>query len=110
MYTVPMKSWPEFWEKEKTNRRQRRWKERTKTKKGAREIQEPVQFSFIKQTGPCVRKRYLSVELSSAVEAKVAADTMGVGRGATTTRLGGEESGAALLAGKADVGRRARVA
>eukprot|EP00277_Geminigera_cryophila_P023948 CAMPEP_0179477036 /NCGR_PEP_ID=MMETSP0799-20121207/55908_1 /TAXON_ID=46947 /ORGANISM="Geminigera cryophila, Strain CCMP2564" /LENGTH=138 /DNA_ID=CAMNT_0021287529 /DNA_START=130 /DNA_END=546 /DNA_ORIENTATION=+ len=52
----------------------------------------------------------LSVELSSAVEAKVAADTMGVGRGATTTRLGGEESGAALLACKADVGRRARVA
>jgi len=53
-----------------------------------------------------VVSRVLTIKLASAVETEVAADTVGVGRGARAARLGGEECGTALLAGKADVGRR----
>ena len=53
--------------------------------------------------------RVLAVELASAVEAKVAAHAVGEGRGALAAGLGGEERRATLLAGEADVGRRARV-
>ena len=51
----------------------------------------------------------LAVELTSAVEAEVATHAVRVGRGALAAGLGREERGAALLAGEADVRRRARV-
>jgi hypothetical protein len=46
-----------------------------------------------------------AVELASAVETEVAADTVGVGRGALAAGLGREQGCAALLASEADVDR-----
>ena len=51
----------------------------------------------------------LAVELAGAVQAEVGAQTVGVGGRALATGLGGEKRGTALLAGEADVRRRARV-
>jgi hypothetical protein len=51
----------------------------------------------------------LAVELACAVKAEIAADTVGVGRGARTTRDSGEEGGTAKFAGKAHVDRSAGV-
>ena len=51
----------------------------------------------------------LAVELSGPVEAEVGAQTVGIGRRALASGLRGEKRGTALLAGEADVRRRARV-
>ena len=53
--------------------------------------------------------RVLPIELARAVETKVTADTVGVGRGALAAGLGRKQGGTALLAGKADVHGRTRV-
>ena len=45
----------------------------------------------------------LAVELACAVQAEIAADTVGVGRGARTARDSGKEGGTAKFAGKAHV-------
>lgn len=51
----------------------------------------------------------LAVELACAVKAEIAADTVGVGRGARTARDSGKEGGTAKFAGKAHVDRSAGV-
>ena len=51
----------------------------------------------------------LAVELACAVQAEIAADTVGVGRGARTARDSGKEGGTAKFAGKAHVDRSAGV-